>query len=168
MREVNPGNVLGVQGCLHLNGLSPRSSTTKTSSHAPPRLPQRAVSKQRPRSTLWGQTRAYRTLNSMRRANCGRGWGLNQLPVKNNLNRNSPLGQRTGQAARPQMPPGEHVNSGTPRPHHCRCHHPVTREKGDGLGATPWAGRLLLTLSVILLLTPRSISMLSHSVTPMA
>lgn len=29
MREVNPGNVLGVQGCLHLNGLSPRSSTTQ-------------------------------------------------------------------------------------------------------------------------------------------
>ena len=27
MREVNSGNVLGVQGCLHLNGLSPRSST---------------------------------------------------------------------------------------------------------------------------------------------
>lgn len=60
------------------------------------------------------------------------------------------------------------VSSGTPRPHHCLCHQPVTKGKGDGLGATAWAGRLLLTLSVILLLTPRSISMLSHSVTPMA
>lgn len=96
------------------------------------------------------------------------GVGMKPITCQNNLNRNSPLSQRTGRAARPQMPPGEHVNSGTPRPHHCLCHHPVTKEKGDGLSATPWAGRLLLTLSVILLLTPRSISMLSHSVTPMA
>lgn len=65
-------------------------------------------------------------LSSMRRANFW--WGRNQLPVKNNLNRSSPLGQGGGQAARPQMLAGEHR---APQPHRRPRHQlTVTEEAG--------------------------------------
>lgn len=98
----------------------------KTSSHAPHVCPRWLCPSRGPRAPCGGRQEPTERSILMRRENYGRGWGWNQSPVKNNLNRNSPLSQRTGQAARPRM---LQVSSGTPRPHQCLCRHPGSDQR---------------------------------------